>query len=190
MKSLLQKSILKKIKGSLKDDDNVIGIFLFGSFARRYFGPKSDVDVFILITERKYYEQVQDKIVKITSRRQLQPVIRSLSELEKTDFVLLRQIFSEGKIIYWNSLYDLDAANILKIKPYILYTFSLRNLKQNTKLKYNYELYGKKGNGYLSRINGMAISKSCIIVPVEKEKSIEVVFNKYRVKYDKMNIWK
>ena len=56
MKKLNLKSISKKIAGALLKISDVRAIVLYGSFARGDFGPKSDIDLFIVTgkVERKF----------------------------------------------------------------------------------------------------------------------------------------
>lgn len=189
MKDLLQKTSLKKVTNALKDQDCVLGILLYGSFARGDFGPRSDIDIFIIISNKIYLNKTNDILASLETKRPLQPVIRALSELEKSDNILLQKIFQEGKLIYWNSLIDLPAYTILKIKPYTIFTFELIKHTQNTKNKFNYLLYGKKLDGLIYKLGGKKLSSSCVQVPFDKHKDILKVFNKFNIKHNSSDIW-
>lgn len=189
MKDLMQKNILRKLVNKLSRYEYVIGIILYGSFARRDFGRKSDVDVFILVDNEDYVENINDATIEIDSKRPFQPVIRSFESLKKTDPTLLQNIFKEGRIVYWKHYVDLDAKELLKLKPYILYNFKLLKMRQTTKAKFNYILYGKKKNGLIYKMNGSFISKSCILIPDEYKKEIEKLFKRYNITYNYRNVW-
>lgn len=189
MKDLFQKIIINKVKSELKKYDFVIGIFLHGSFARGDFGPKSDIDLFVLVSEKKYVSKTNDLLASIKTKRPIQPIIRAVSELEKTDNILLQNIFKEGKLIYWNDDIDMQADKILKIKPYTIFTFNLHNMRQTTKARFNYELYGKKDSGLLKQCKGNRLTKSCISVPFNQKKNIVKLFNQYAIKFTELDVW-
>ena len=69
MKDLLQKASLKKVTNALKDQDYVLGIFLYGSFARGDFGPKSDIDIFIIISNKIYLNKTNDILASLETKR-------------------------------------------------------------------------------------------------------------------------
>lgn len=189
MKNLPQKNVLHKLVNTLSKFDYVIGIILYGSFARGDFGAKSDIDIFIIITEDKYSNEIDDILASLKTKRPFQPVVRSLNRLEKTNGTLLQNMFREGKIIYWNNLVDLDSSHLLKLSPNIIYTFSLAKLKQKTKSRFDYILYGKKVTGLIKGINGRVLSKSCVMIPYKYKKNIEKLFNRFNVVYSMINIW-
>ena len=94
--------IFKKIVKELSRLDDVKSIILYGSFARNEATSRSDIDLLVLISEKRTINTVQDAIIRLESEigRNIQPTIRTLKELEKTDSGLLQNIFQEGKILY------------------------------------------------------------------------------------------
>lgn len=190
MKHLLQKKILNKIIKTLSKHDFVIGIVLYGSYAREDFWAKSDIDLFILITDTEYLNKTSDIFAEIRTNRPLQPVIRSINELSKTDITLLKNIFTEGKVLYWKSTYDIQVSNILNLRPYIIFNFHLSDKKQNSKAQFDYALYGKNNKGLLSECEGKKLSKSCVILPYHNMKKISKLFHKYKVKHEGIPVWK
>jgi len=89
------KRMLKKIAKELSKIEDVKAIFLYGSLARGEFTSRSDVDLFILTTEHKTQKEIQDKTIELESEigRNIQPTIRTIVELQKTDTGLLQNIF-------------------------------------------------------------------------------------------------
>ncbi|MEM3556175.1 MAG: nucleotidyltransferase domain-containing protein [Candidatus Micrarchaeia archaeon] len=165
-------------------------IVLYGSWAKGEASKKSDIDLFI-IAGRKDTERVEDVISKGDFR--VQPVIRSLSELRTMDSGLLTNILRDGKILYAKN-FELDVSRILKQKPVVIYNFKLSNLRQQMKRKFNSALYGTKVKGYiygglLGEAGGIQLGRGCILVPENRRKQIESLFESYRIKYEKISAW-
>lgn len=127
--------------------------------------------------------------------KSIQPTIKTMEELEKTDTGLLQNIFQEGKILYAKEPLEIPAVSLLKQKPYIIFSFNLNRLGQKQKAVFNRELYEQtKGKytykGLLKELGGEKISPGCVIIPHNKEKSLLKFFKKYRVKFIQSKIWK
>ncbi|MBN1621451.1 MAG: nucleotidyltransferase domain-containing protein [Endomicrobiales bacterium] len=190
MRDLTQKNILKRLINKLYKYEYLVGIILFGSFARGDASKKSDVDVFILLSEKKYKDRIENELLEIKSKRVFQPVVRAIDELEKSDPTFFQNMLREGKVVYWKNMVDVDISEFMRLKPFIMYTFRLDSMKQNTKARFNYELYGKSKNGLLKELNGEFVASSCVLVPSKEKTKIESLFNRYKVKYKFINIWK
>ncbi|MCX6776170.1 MAG: nucleotidyltransferase domain-containing protein [Candidatus Micrarchaeota archaeon] len=165
-------------------------VVLYGSWARREASKKSDIDLFILAAERDR-ERVEDVISKGDFR--VQPVIRSPGKLSTTDSGLLENILRDGKILYAKNT-ELDASRILKQKPAVVYSFRLGNLSQQRKRKFNSALYGTKIKNYkyrgmIEQLGGIQLGRGCILVPENKKKGVESLFESYKIKHEKMKIW-
>ncbi len=159
------KKILNKIAKALSTIEDVKALVLYGSFARGEVTSRSDIDLFILTTEKKTLKEVQDRIIEIEQEtgRNIQPTIRTLEELQETDTGLLQNIFQEGKVLYLRETADIPSAILLQQKPFLVYTFQLNNLTQKEKARFNRQLYPvrKKApvKGYRTRVRFNASSK-------------------------------
>jgi len=189
--------IFKKIVKALSGIDDVRSIILYGSFARNEATSRSDVDLFILVSEKRTIRIVQDIIISIESEigKNIQPTIRTLKELGKTDSGLLQNIFQEGKILYLKEPIQMSSSMILENKPQMIYTFRINNLNQNKKAKFNNEFYGRRKGKYsykglLDRVGGRKLSSGCVLVSYHEIKRIEKFFNGFKVKYERLKIWK
>jgi predicted nucleotidyltransferase len=189
--------ILKKIVKGLLPIEDIRAIILYGSFARKEVTSRSDIDLFILTTKKKTEKEVEVKIIKIESeiRRNIQPTIRTLKELEKTDSGLLQNIFQEGKVLYLKEPTDIPSSMLLEQKPQLIYSFQLSNLNQNEKAKFNNEFYGRKKEkysykGFLQEISGQKLSAGCAMIPYERKERIEKFFKKFKVKFEQLKVWK
>jgi predicted nucleotidyltransferase len=191
------KRILKKIAKELSKIEDVKAIILYGSLAREEFTSRSDVDLFILTTEDKTQKEIQDKVIELESEigRNIQPTIRTLVELQKTDTGLLQNIFQEGKILYLREPSDIPSAILLQQKPYLIYSFQINSLLQKEKARFNRQLYEQtrkeyKYKGLLQEIGGQKLSAGCVMIPYEQKEKIEKFFKKFKVKFEQLKVWK
>lgn len=189
--------IFRKIVKTLSEIDDARAIILYGSFARNEGTSRSDIDLFILTSEKSTFKKVQDSVISIETEigRNIQPTIRTLKELEKTDSGLLQNIFQEGKILYLKEPADIPSSMLLKQKPQLIYSFQISNLDQNEKVKFNNEFYGRKKGKYiyqglLQEIGGQKLSAGCVLVPQREKSKAEKFFKKFRVQFTQLKVWK
>jgi predicted nucleotidyltransferase len=191
------KRILKKIAKELSKIEDVKAVILYGSLAREEFTSRSDVDLFILTTEDKTQKEIHDKVIELESEigRNIQPTIRTIAKLQKTDTGLLQNIFQEGKILYLREPSDIPSAILLQQKPYLIYSFQISSLPQKDKVRFNRQLYeqtrkGYKYKGLLQEIGGQKLSAGCVMIPYEQKEKIEKFFKKFKVKFEELKVWK
>jgi predicted nucleotidyltransferase len=191
------KRLLNKIAKNLSAIEDVKAVVLYGSFARGEAASRSDIDLLILTTEKKTSKEVQDKIIELETEtgRNMQPTIRTLGELQKTDTGLLQNIFQEGKVLYLREAADIPSAILLQQKPFLIYTFQLNNLSQKEKARFNRQLYeqikkGYKYKGLLQELGGQKLSSGCVLVPHAEKQKIEKFFKKFRVQFSQLWVWK
>jgi len=191
------KRILNKIAKALSAIEDVKAVVLYGSFARGEYTSRSDIDLLILTTEKKTSEVVQDKVIQLEQEtgRNIQPTIRTLEELQKTDTGLLQNIFQEGKVLYLREAADIPSAILLQQKPFLVYTFQLNSLTQKDKAKFNRQLYqqtrkGYKYKGLLQGLGGQKLSAGCVLVPHTEKQKIEKFFRQFKVQFSQLKVWK
>ncbi len=189
--------ILKKIGKGLSQVEDIRAVILYGSYARNEITSRSDVDLFILTTEKNTIKEIEKKIISLETEtgRSIQPTIRTMQQLSKTDTGLLQNIFQEGKIIYLKEPVEIPATVLLKQKPQIVYSFQLSNLSQKKKARFNNSLYGRNKNKYkykglLEEIGGRKMSSGCIMIPYKEKPKIEKYFKKFKIKHEQLKVWK
>jgi predicted nucleotidyltransferase len=189
--------LFKKIVRGLSVVEDVRAIILYGSFARKEATSRSDIDLFILTTEKKTRKIIEDKVIRIEREigRSIQPTIRTLKDLEKTDSGLLQNVFQEGRVLYLKEPTDIPSSMLLEQKPQLIYSFQLSNLNQNDKARFNNEFYGRKKGKYsykglLNAIGGQKLSAGCVFVPHSEKQKAGKFFNKFKVKYEQLKVWK
>lgn len=191
------KRIFKKIAKEFSEISDIIGIILYGSFARGEYTSRSDIDLLILTSKQKTQKEVQNKIMELESEidRNIQPTIRTVSELQKTDSGLLQNIFKEGKILYLREPAEIPSALLLQQRPYIIYSFRISKLNQKDKAKFNRSLYEQirrkyKYKGILNELGGKKLSSGCVIIPNSQREKLEKLFKKFNVTFEQLKVWK
>ncbi len=191
------KRILKKITKDLSKIPDLKLVVLYGSYARGENTSRSDIDLFILTTKIKTQEEIQNKVIGLESEvgRNIQPTIRTISELQKTDSGLLQNIFKEGKVLYLREPAEISSALLLQQKPYIIYSFRISKLSQRDKVRFNRSLYEQKRKGYkykglLNELSGKKLSSGCVMIPNNQKEKIEKFFKKLNVKFEQLKVWK
>lgn len=189
--------VLNKITKVLSSLEDVKAVILYGSFARGESTSRSDIDLLILIAEKKTRKDIQNKIINLEHEtgRNIQPLIRTLKEFQKTDTGLLQNIFQEGKALYLKSAADIPSAILLQQKPHLIYTFQMSNLAQKEKARFNRHIYEQtkenyKYKGLLREIGGQKLSAGCILVPHAERRKVEKFFKKFKVRFSQLKIWK
>lgn len=183
---------IKMLKDTLIEQGFVIGLFIYGSFAKGDFSPDSAIDLFIIVNNSEGAEKVREMVSAIDASisHTLKPTIWTIEELIKPDNALVQLVFREGKLIYWNSLHDFSASRVFKVRPHTIFTFVLSNLPQNIKARFNYQLYGKKAfPGLLDTFEGKRLTKSCFHVPFGKKFKVIRFFDKFDIKYETTECW-
>ena len=189
--------ILRKIVKELSANNDVRAIILYGSFARKEATSRSDIDLFIIVTAKKAARALEDTIIGLEPEigRNIQPTIRTLDQLKKTDSGLLQNIFQEGRILYLKEPTDIPSSMMLEHKPQLIYTFQINNLTQNEKARFNNEFYGRaKGKyryqGLLGEINGQKLSSGCVLLPHSGKQVIERFLKKFKIRHNQLKVWK
>ena len=192
---LKNKSLFRKIVTAFSGVEDLKAIILYGSFAREDYGPRSDIDLMFITKKKETTEEIQDIIISLELGRSIQPVIRTEKELSETDSGLLQNLFLEGKILFLREPFDFDVSLLLQLKPFLVYTFDLGNLNQNTKAKFNRAFYPRRTANYnypgvLTELEGEKLASGCVLVPFSEKRAIERFLNSYKVKFTAVRVWK
>ena len=190
------KSIIKKITDTLSEIKEIKVIILYGSLARGESSSRSDIDLFI-ITSEDIKDKVEGKVIELENKihRSIQPTIRTEKQLSATDSGLLQNIFQEGKILFLREYFDFPVSFLLEQKPFIIYKLDISNLKQNRKAEFNKKLYGYRDKKYtyeglIHKVSASKLSSGCIIVPFDNRKKVTEFFNKKKIKFEEIKVWK
>jgi len=190
------KNILKKISVTLSEIVEIKAIILYGSLARGEFTSRSDIDLFIIIS-KDVKDKIEERIIELENQlqRSIQPTIRTEKQLKTTDSGLLQNIFQEGNILFLREYFNFPVSFLLEQKPFVIYRFDISNLKQNRKTRFNRKLYGYRDKKYvyeglIHKVGGSRLSSGCIIVSFDKKTTIEGFFNKHKIVFEEIRMWK
>lgn len=179
--------------------NNVLHVFLFGSAARGSADRRSDVDFCVIIddNDKKRVSSIALDLEKKYDRNIQLVVSRNFGKLDK---YFISQLFKEGILLYGKSPF-VDVKG-MRFDGYALFSFSLSNLSQSSKMKIKRILYGystsKKGaklyksfsKGLVKEFNGIFVGRGAILVPSSKAKNIEEVFALRKVKFKRIDMFK
>lgn len=190
------KKIFKMITQELSAISKVKLAILYGSYARGDFGPKSDIDLFILVSKNEVLENIQNAIIRIEDKtgKGIQPTVRTEDEFKKTDSGLLQNLLREGKILFLRDFYEISAVELLRQKPFIIYSFRISSLSQKKKAKFNREFYSRTKKKYtyqglLQKLGGEKLASGCIMISFRKRNQLEKFFSRYKIEFESKNIW-
>ncbi len=190
-----QKRNLRRIVRALASVAGVKAVFLYGSFARGDFGPRSDLDLFIITDKRGVREEVLEILAGLDLDKSIQPTVRSEAELRHTDSGLLQNIFKEGLVLYLREPMEIPVDSLLSLKPYSIFTFELPRLDQRMKAKFNRDMYERtKGkyqySGLLGELGGEKLSRGSVIVPFDGREKLLRLLKKYDAEFDEVRVWR
>jgi len=182
--------------------EEIIQIILFGSVAKEEADARSDIDFFIILDRKNknIQKQIQDIAYKIEKDydRNIQLTF-SEESLKGFDESFLEDIFTNGMIIF--SRKHSIKVKSLKLNPFVIFSFSLKNLTQSDKMKIKRALYGGKSYSkykkkiYKTKVTGLLteenkLGKGSLIIERNKSKTIEKIFRRFDLEYKKMEVWK
>jgi len=204
---MIQESILpiiSEILPRLTRIPKLTAAILYGSAIRGELTEGSDIDLMLVFDVPHNPEtggelEAAHRILgEIKTERRLQVVATNLKQALDPDF--LDNISREGLIIYGKPLI-LTTEN-LQLRPYVIYTYSVRDVPQIEKTRLQRALKGYKvvrklkgkvykseKNGLLENLKAKKLGKGVIMVPQENSKALEKLFSQHNIKHVKIKAW-
>ncbi len=139
------KTLVKKLRKLLSKE--ILDIIIFGSLPKGKLRP-SDIDLAVITN---YSGDIKERIKKIEEKADIQIV-----DIAKYDSFLIVTILREGYSVKHKDYLH----NILKLKPYVLYKYSLKELTNSKKVMFDRAI--KNFNGITK------LSNRVVLVPVDK----------------------
>lgn len=188
----LQETVFPKIK-------DILVVILYGSVARGDHSQRhSDLDLFIISKKKRITEKTKDKIDKklfsvgYKHGAKIHAEYQGL-EIKDEDRSLIKKMIEEGKIIYSTGVFSFDQ-ELIGLKQYKIYQFSLKNVKRKT--MFSKILHGRKSFYYKGKkkvvkeypgiIDGKEIielGRGALMVDKKREKYVKQMFNDFNVEY-------
>jgi len=197
-------SVISEILPRLTRIPRLTAAIIYGSAARGELTETSDIDLMLVFDVPHNPEtggelEVAHRILgEIKTERRLQLVATNLKQALDPDF--LDNISREGLIIYGKPVI-LTTEN-LQLKPYVIYTYSVKGLPQTEKTmlqralkgykvvrKLKGKVYKSEKKGLLEILQAKKLGKGVIMVPQENSKALEKLFTQHNIKHAKIKAW-
>ncbi len=192
-------------EASLKE---VAYIFLFGSVARGDTDRRSDVDLIVAFdTDLKDIDklEVKDRISELTLYLEKEydkniQVLFTNKNFYGLDSYFIKEVMREGILLYAKS----PKINVkgLKLEPYALMLYSLRNSDKKERAKLKRLLYGHKTRkkfkgkvyeyekkGLVSKLDGKHIGAGAIVVPQKNVQALEKRLEEFKIQHKRVDMW-
>jgi len=183
---------IEHVVAKIKRIDGVVGIILFGSYARGDYDEGSDVDLLAIFGDKNALRQGSKELYSAASESDLFLQIVSLTVDELKSSNLLESAKREGKTYLAND----DVKKLLDElhKAYALITFSSAKLSPKDKVVFTQELEGRgKGKytyeGWIQRLGGYKVGRGVMMIPVENLRTITQVLEQKSVDYVIRYVW-
>ena len=198
---ILKDGLLNELTKLLKNS-NAIAAILFGSIARGDFDRRSDIDVPLIYRNKDELDSDKDLFdrLPLVEGREIQIVARTLDELKESDKVFLSNVFKEGTLLFVREPLGLKASDLLGLKPYRIFVYSMKGLDADRKKRLIATLYGystKKKVGekkYEYEYRGlvdreMKLGKNSFLIEEERAKEVESVLRSYGARFRSISVW-
>jgi len=161
---------IKKYQKILKKllNKNLIDIILFGSFVKG--GSIEDIDLALIIRERKEVEDIKKKIKGFFNKK----VDIQVVDINSIHSLIWLTLIKEGFSIRKNEF----LFEIYKIKPCVLYKYSLKKLNNVQKVQF------ERGVKKVLNKEGIFLTKSVILVPITIKNEIIEFLKMWGVYYE------
>ena len=167
---------IRQLKEICKEKE-VIDLVLLG------YGKKEKtikIDLAIIFKDRKYGNNILLRVKKIFNKKQIRVNINSFlaNDLFKDPFYV--RLVQEGFSIKENRF----ISKILDVETLVLVTYDLKTLNHSKKTLFGYALKGRKGQkGFLDSLNGNAVGRNNVLIPINKLDELKEFLNTWQVKY-------
>jgi len=169
---------IKQLREICKEKD-IVDVVLSGCSEKE---KTSKIDLTIVFKDKKtdYNNKILLKTKKIFNKKQVRVNINSLlaNDLFKDSFYL--RLIQNGFSIKENKF----ISNTLNVETLILVTYDLKTLNHSKKTLFGYALKGRKGQkGFLDSLNGNAVGRNNVLIPINKLNELKEFLKTWQVKY-------
>lgn len=144
----------------------VVGVFLFGSFARGDYDAYSDYDFIVLFKDKASMWQNWDELFEAVGslKMNLHVIPETLEELKTANPVFLEDLFKHGRVLFARLPLEVFVKPV-KLEPFCLILYDMGGLSYKDKMKAVYFLYRKQGVGTVASVGGIKLSEGCLLIP-------------------------
>jgi len=176
-------NVVSKISG-------VVGVFLFGSYARGDYDEYSDYDLLVLFKDKTLMWQNWDELFQAVGslKMNLHIIPETFEELKTANPVFLDELFRHGKVLF--ARFPLEVfSKPVKLEPCCLIIYDMSGLSYREKMKVVYFLYRKGGRGVVAKTGGIRLSEGCVLIPSNVGEEITDKLSAFGVDAKKLEIY-
>jgi predicted nucleotidyltransferase len=190
---------LRALTTALTRVDGVVGLMLFGSFARGEYGRRSDVDLLVLIDDDEAAESSEtgQRILRAVSQHEsdwrlpmhLAPLLASARHPEQLGSDLLHDLWRDGVIIYGEAA-ALAALRPDALAPWMLYRFSVAGAKPGQRVGLSRRLHGTRQRPGIVQPPGIVLARGAVLVPATQQQRVREALEIAGATYDAIPVWR
>jgi len=181
---------LNKVVDELAKIQGVVGVFLFGSFARGDYDAYSDYDLLVLFEDKPSMWRNWDELFRAVGglKINLHAIPEALEELKAANPVFLEELYTHGKVLFAKFPMEVFSKPV-KLKPFWLIVYDMSGLSYKDKMKVVYFLYKKGGAGVVAEVGGIKLSEGCVFIPSDAGDNILKMLSVLGVNAKKLEIY-
>jgi len=183
---------VERVVNRLKSIEGVVGVVLYGSYARGDYDEGSDVDILVVFREERTLRKKLEEIYRTTAETDLFIQVVALTLSEFRDSTLFRTVLREGKICYAEPEFGRMLNQVFK--PYVLITYNAPNLSERERVSFVQEMEGRRSGKYvyqglLQGLGGFKVGRGVAMVPMKSLKKITDYLEERKVNYTLRYVW-
>lgn len=156
----------KKLKKLL--NKNLIDMIFFGSFVKSGFA--KDIDIALIVKDKIDVSEIKKKIKEILKKEEDVQLVNIESLYSPIWLTLIKEGFSikKGRFLF----------DIYKIKPVVLYKYSLKKLNNVQKVQF------ERGLKKVLEKEGISLTRSVILVPLDMKNEVIEFLKTWNIYYE------
>lgn len=197
---------LSMISEDKEISDEIKEIILYGSVAKNTYDKKSDIDLFFNIKNKDKSKKIEEELKKVLKSFEIKadktwglkgvslPISLIAGSLDDDVWSGIKDEIASSGIVLYGDYKEMPE----KTKHYILFYYSLNNLKRKEKMKFIRNVFGYsiiknkkeyKQKGLIENFGGLKLSSNVLLIPIEEIQKIKKLFNEYKIKYKLYETW-
>jgi predicted nucleotidyltransferase len=190
---------LRALTGALTRFDGVVGVVVFGSFARAEYGRRSDVDLLLLLAHDDASEssEIGRRLLRTVSEHEsawrlpmhLAPMLASARHPEELGTDLLHDLWGDGVVLYAEAA-ALAALQPDAMTPWTVFRFSLGKATASQRAGLSRRLRGTRQRPGIVRPPGVVLGRGALLVPPALESRVRDALDIAGATYDAIPVWR
>lgn len=190
---------LDRLVQRLRTREDVVGVVVFGSYARGEFGRSSDVDLLILFegaehaelsaAERAVLRVIGEVEAECRLPMHLAPLLANVDRPSDLGPDLIHAIWTDGVILY-GSASALARLRPPGLTPWTAVRFSVARARPAERVKLSRRLHGLAGRPGIVRPPGITLGPGALLVPGEQQSAVRDALDEAGATYDLIPVWR